>query len=338
MLPEDFNPVFTRFRGFAEGAIASFDDMFKAGKPVFLKPVAYKPSGRDTVSPSSLGYCSRKNAAKRAGIKATNPNAEESRDTLFRTGNVFGLMWASAIVNHAKQLTKDNALYGLKDKWKASIEVDSWYKEANISGRADIMLTLPTGEKIVIECKNSEGQARRSIGDFKDAYLYQIASYMMAQKTQYGVVIVQSKWKYVFYYIYYSPLFQRFTVYDRNGQEIDMKMSLAEFHDQANIHMVARKYVAEGKMTEIPFDAAHWECFGQVQAGVLETSKRPAEPRIQIPNCIYCEICHGLKDGQALATDKAKPDTHTPWYYDESTKRIVEGFTHVAVEEKKEDE
>lgn len=189
-----------------------------------------------------------------------------------------------------------------------------------VAGRLDGLLTVitemfdtTTGEgyrndRCVIEIKDTEGKAMRSVGEPNLRYAYQTMVYMLVTGISQGTIITCSKWDYNVWNLQEEdkgfrvyneaglPYFPAYgynwnTPYDLNFDKVKEELvSLNQYLDMVKAINNGSEVKPIPPITDPLNDPMGWLCLRKENP---TSKKKDGWAR---PNCQWCKQCHGLED------------------------------------------
>lgn len=241
---------------------------------------------------SSLGYCNLQKAYEVFKEEADYPSL------LKENNSQKGWLLESGTRQAEKLQEAMLFAYGAA----VSIEHDLVYHAASIAGRCDILYTTPSGHKYVIELKDAEGQAYRSIGEPRYSYLTQVITYMNLSEATGGAIVTMSKWGFNVYdvvlegnlwFVYFNG--QRYSPFIKNRENWNVGVSLREVGELFEELSETYDDVRNQRLITPPIvdplnDDMGWLCVNQPEKPNRKTGKKGKA----YANCPWVRRCHGL--------------------------------------------
>jgi len=262
-------------------------------------PTREHVSSPSDIRPNSLGLCALKAAYEKAGTPSDYPNAPEDDTTfwIMEHGNYVAPMIQEPLMHYAMV---SEVAFVPEAPVKANV------LGYNISGRADGLLSAD-GQSCVIEIKDTEGKAARSVGEPQLRYVWQTLVYMLALSIPQGAIITVGKWGWHVWDI--VPRDHGYIVLDKDGNPYrplygDQWNNPGRINVQAlrgllNEHDAYMKAVHSVSGYPIPpIDPLNgdmrWLCVHHWELPKI-TKGEMVEGRLS-PSCPFAKRCHGFED------------------------------------------
>lgn len=279
--------------------------------------LAYRQSGakihlptRDRTAPntlvraSSLGLCPLQAAYQKLEIKPDLADVADNPDKA----------WLMDHGNYVAPMVQEALMWYAMSEIGYAFEAEKPFTNTvlGVSGRLDGLLTYSAGlepQKCVIEIKDTEGKANRSIGEPQLRYALQLLVYMLSTGCDQGAIVCVSKWTWTTWTM--RPINRGYMIFDDHDRpytpaygtnwNVAYDLTEARLLEELDLQKKYMDTVAEHGKADPPYDP-----FNDPMSWLCTWQEKPTARKKEgwaKPNCGYAKRCHGLDD-KTYTTEK----------------------------------